>query len=243
MSCPIWQWHRTGSRWPPVRTLPVAPLWCDLGFFPNSRGYKSSANLRPIWLRHPQRGTQGSAVLSPHSRSRPRAGWSAERLPAPIAALRQMSQDVFTPTFGDNHKFHHRNLSRSKRAPEFVYPDTSSNVKIQELDQNFPVITKHGLSSVGIIVEQDSVSLRMIVVDLTTQGKEMASRVWKGDIVVQVDGQGTSNMSLNQLNVLLAGPTGTCAEIILLRPIPADDTYSRAQVNWFQQPQDSIQMF
>ena len=22
----------TGSRWSPVRTLPVAPLWCDLGF-------------------------------------------------------------------------------------------------------------------------------------------------------------------------------------------------------------------
>ena len=27
MSCPSWQWHRTGSRWSPVRTLPVAPLW------------------------------------------------------------------------------------------------------------------------------------------------------------------------------------------------------------------------
>ena len=30
MSCPIWQWHRTGYRCSPVRTLPVAPLWCDL---------------------------------------------------------------------------------------------------------------------------------------------------------------------------------------------------------------------
>ena len=38
ISCPSWQWHRTGSRWSPVRTLPVAPLWCDLGFVPNRRG-------------------------------------------------------------------------------------------------------------------------------------------------------------------------------------------------------------
>ena len=45
--CPNWQWHRTGSRWFPVRTLPVAPLWCDLGFVPNSRGNKAAANLRP----------------------------------------------------------------------------------------------------------------------------------------------------------------------------------------------------
>ena len=34
MSCPSWQWHRIGSRWSPVRSLPVAPLWCDLVFFP-----------------------------------------------------------------------------------------------------------------------------------------------------------------------------------------------------------------
>ena len=47
MSCPSWQWHRTGSRWSPVRTLLVAPLWCDLGFVPNSRGNKAAANLRP----------------------------------------------------------------------------------------------------------------------------------------------------------------------------------------------------
>ena len=47
MSCQSWQWHRTGSRWSPVRTLPVAPLWCDLGFVPNSRGNKAAANLRP----------------------------------------------------------------------------------------------------------------------------------------------------------------------------------------------------
>ena len=26
----------------------LAPLWCDLGFFPNSRGNKAAANLRPI---------------------------------------------------------------------------------------------------------------------------------------------------------------------------------------------------
>ena len=44
MSCPS---CRAGSRWSPVRTLPVAPLWCDLGFVPNSRGNKAAANLRP----------------------------------------------------------------------------------------------------------------------------------------------------------------------------------------------------
>ena len=43
MSCPSWQWHRTGSSWSPVRTLPVAPLPCDLGFFPNSRGNHKAA--------------------------------------------------------------------------------------------------------------------------------------------------------------------------------------------------------
>ena len=37
---------RTGSSWSPVWTLPVAPLRCDLGFFPNSRGNKAVANLR-----------------------------------------------------------------------------------------------------------------------------------------------------------------------------------------------------
>ena len=48
MSCPSCQWHRTGSSWFPVRTLPVAPLWYDLGFFPNSHGNKAVANLLPI---------------------------------------------------------------------------------------------------------------------------------------------------------------------------------------------------
>ena len=47
MSFPSWQWHRTGIRWFLVRTLPVAPLWCDLGFVPNSRGNKAAANLSP----------------------------------------------------------------------------------------------------------------------------------------------------------------------------------------------------
>ena len=28
------------ENWKPVRTLPVAPLWCDLGFLPISRGFK-----------------------------------------------------------------------------------------------------------------------------------------------------------------------------------------------------------
>ena len=35
-------WH-----WSPVWTLPVDPLWCDLGFVPNSSGNKAAANLRP----------------------------------------------------------------------------------------------------------------------------------------------------------------------------------------------------
>ena len=48
MSCPSWQWHRTGSRRSPVLTLPVAPLWRDLEFFPNSRGNKAAANLSPV---------------------------------------------------------------------------------------------------------------------------------------------------------------------------------------------------
>ena len=26
--CPSWQWHRAGYRLSPVRTLPMAPLWC-----------------------------------------------------------------------------------------------------------------------------------------------------------------------------------------------------------------------
>ena len=47
MSCPSWQWHGTGSHWSPVLTLPVAPLWCDLGFVQNSSGNKAAANLRP----------------------------------------------------------------------------------------------------------------------------------------------------------------------------------------------------
>ena len=29
LSCPSWQWHRSGSCWSPVRTLPVAPLTWD----------------------------------------------------------------------------------------------------------------------------------------------------------------------------------------------------------------------
>ena len=33
----------------PVRSLPVEPLWCDLGFFLNSRGNKAVTNLRPTW--------------------------------------------------------------------------------------------------------------------------------------------------------------------------------------------------
>ena len=47
MSFPSWQWHRTGSCWSPVPTLPVAPLWCDLRFVPNSRGNKAAVNLSP----------------------------------------------------------------------------------------------------------------------------------------------------------------------------------------------------
>ena len=40
------------TSWSPVRTLPVAPLWCDLGFVPNGRGNKAAANLCP----HEQKG-------------------------------------------------------------------------------------------------------------------------------------------------------------------------------------------
>ena len=31
VSYPSWQQHRTGYCWLPFGTLPVAPLWCDLG--------------------------------------------------------------------------------------------------------------------------------------------------------------------------------------------------------------------
>ena len=31
MSCPSWQWHRTGSRWSPVRTLLRAYWWRPCG--------------------------------------------------------------------------------------------------------------------------------------------------------------------------------------------------------------------
>ena len=48
ISCPSWQWHRTENSWSPVRTLPVVPLWCDLGFVQNSRGNKAAADLRLI---------------------------------------------------------------------------------------------------------------------------------------------------------------------------------------------------
>ena len=46
MCFPSWQWQRTGSSWSPVLTLPYRwrPCqWCDLGFFPNSRGNKAAA--------------------------------------------------------------------------------------------------------------------------------------------------------------------------------------------------------
>ena len=48
LSCPSWQWHRAGSCWSPVRTLQVAPLWCDLRFFQNSCGNKAAENLCPV---------------------------------------------------------------------------------------------------------------------------------------------------------------------------------------------------
>ena len=35
------------SSTPTVVVVQVVPLWCDLGFFPNSRGNKAAANLRP----------------------------------------------------------------------------------------------------------------------------------------------------------------------------------------------------
>ena len=39
-----------GGCWFPVQTLPVAPLWYDLGFVPNSRGNRAVANLRPSYF-------------------------------------------------------------------------------------------------------------------------------------------------------------------------------------------------
>ena len=51
MSCPSWQWHRTGYSWSPVQTLPGAPLWCDLGFFLNSSGNEAAENLHPTRVR------------------------------------------------------------------------------------------------------------------------------------------------------------------------------------------------
>ena len=39
--------NERGSRPRRNTNLPVAPLWCDLEFFPNSRGNKAAANLRP----------------------------------------------------------------------------------------------------------------------------------------------------------------------------------------------------
>jgi C-terminal processing protease CtpA/Prc len=117
--------------------------------------------------------------------------------------------NVFEATFaGDTQKFHTRNSTRSMRAPEFLYPESAATAKVPPKETNFPLVTREGLSSVGLMMDQDSVSLRMIVTGLTEKGKEMASRVWKGDIVIQVDGHGTSSMSLDELNVLLAGPTG-----------------------------------
>ena len=50
LSYPSRQWNRTGSCWSPVRILPVAPLWCDLGLVPNSSGNKAAANLGPAKL-------------------------------------------------------------------------------------------------------------------------------------------------------------------------------------------------
>ena len=32
ISCPSWQWHRTGYSWLLVQILLGAPLWCDLRF-------------------------------------------------------------------------------------------------------------------------------------------------------------------------------------------------------------------
>ena len=47
MSCPSWQWHRIGYRWSPVRTLPVAPLWCDLGRCPEQSWLESCGESPP----------------------------------------------------------------------------------------------------------------------------------------------------------------------------------------------------
>ena len=62
---PCWQWHRTGSSWSSVLTLLVAPLWCDLVFFPNSRGNKAAANLRPKYQRANSTVTQFFSTSPP----------------------------------------------------------------------------------------------------------------------------------------------------------------------------------
>ena len=61
MSCPSWQWHRAGYSWSPVRTLPVALLWCNLGLrslLLNSRGNKAVATPRLIMI-----GVEGLHLL------------------------------------------------------------------------------------------------------------------------------------------------------------------------------------
>ena len=49
--------HRTGYRWSPVRTLPVAPLWCDLRRRPTGKqscGEPPPSNQSCLWERHPR---------------------------------------------------------------------------------------------------------------------------------------------------------------------------------------------
>ena len=50
MSCPSWQWHRTGYSLLPVRTLPVAPLWCDLGCSPQTVVVIKLRRTSALWL-------------------------------------------------------------------------------------------------------------------------------------------------------------------------------------------------
>ena len=57
----------------PLRTLPAAPLRCDLGFVPNSRGNKAAANLGLFFLQpHRPCGAAPEAAPEPSRLIKPR---------------------------------------------------------------------------------------------------------------------------------------------------------------------------
>ena len=66
------QWHRTGYRWSPVRTLPMGPLWCDLG--------RCSRTVVVIKLRRTSASGGGGAALGEGSMIPSRSGSTLEWL-------------------------------------------------------------------------------------------------------------------------------------------------------------------